>query len=113
MKMMYPHSALLVQDKYFFGPKIDSDFSSFDQVMMMVMTTVDFVGGGLLMMKIGCIEMAVVPNLDIPSLQPAPLLVAVAAPALVVVEGNTPKMNICVHYNFDTSSDSSSHYYYY
>jgi hypothetical protein len=62
------HSVLLLQDKCFFVPKIDSDFSSFDQVM--VVTIVDFdVGGGGLMMKIGCIVMAVVPNLDIPSLQ--------------------------------------------
>ena len=73
-KMMYHHhSALLVQDKCFFVPKIDSDFSSFDDhVMMVVVTIVDFddVGGvGLLLMKIGCIEMVVVSNLDIPSLQ--------------------------------------------
>jgi hypothetical protein len=68
MKMMYPHSVLLLQDKYFFVPKIDSDFSSYDD-QVMVVTIVDFDDGGGLMMKIGCIVMAAVPNLDIPSLQ--------------------------------------------
>jgi hypothetical protein len=63
------HSALLLQDTCFFVPKIDSDFSSYDdQVMVVTIVDVDVCGGGL-MMKIGCIEMVVVPNLDIPSLQ--------------------------------------------
>jgi hypothetical protein len=66
--LCYHHSALLLQDKYFFVPKIDSDFSSFDQVMVVTIVDFDVCGGGL-MMKIGCIVMAVVPNLDIPSLQ--------------------------------------------